>query len=138
MDKLQKFLLKLVYYIGVAHGLFSFTYNSTTQQFNVSKKLTYYNKLMATLSFVTFGLAIIYFIPQPLSETNLVIRLSLPLSLITIFLVICDSYLLMWIQKKEILHILNSALKLQKRVGLRNFNFIKFKAPLKKNYCLII
>lgn len=124
MNKLQKFILKLVYLIGVVHGLFTFTFNSTTQQFQLSKKLIYYNKLMTILSFIMFGLAIIYFLPNPLSETNLVIRLSQPLSLITVLVVVCDSYLVMCIKKREILRFLNSALKLQRDVGLRNFNYI--------------
>lgn len=124
MNQLQKFLLKLVYYIGAAHGLFSFNYNSSTQQFHSSKLLTYHNKLMMAISLILFALAIKYFFAASLSDNNLVIELSQPISLFTILVIICDSYLMMWINEKEILNILNSALKYQKD-GRMDMSFLK-------------
>lgn len=118
----SSYFILCVYYIGFIHGLFRFSYNSTTEQFEVTKKSRYFNDFMA---FFTVSLSVILFLIQDdsLAFRNLVIQVTGPMNFFSVSAILINIYMLLWLRNEDIVKMLNFALKLDKHSQQKKFEF---------------
>ena len=119
---LSNFFIRFGYYIGLLHGLFNFSYNSDLSEFQVSRKLKYYN-----IFFVLFcnilSVSLLFLQDPSLSFKNLVIQITGPINILSLNAVLSNIYLISWKKNKKIVDMSNLALKLNKLSTFQCFEF---------------
>ena len=114
--------LKFAYYFGVSLGIFTFTYNSSTKTFKLSKILQIYKKVIAITVLVL--ILLLCFMEKSMVPTdNMVIHIATPLNFFLLAAIVLNCYIFLSAKDQEIINMMNSGLKLKNDVGNDGANY---------------
>ena len=101
--------LKFVYYFGVFFGLFTFTFNLSTKNFELSKKLQIYNKVVATIILIVI-IRLSFSNKSTIPSDNMVIQIATPINFSLAAAILLNAYILLQSKEQEIVTIMNFGL----------------------------
>lgn len=111
--KKSSFYIISAFYIGIFHGIFRFSYNPTTKQFQVSKKMWHFSNLIAVIT-ISLSIGLFFMQDESLLFRNLVIQLTGPMNFFSLTAILINIFMISWLKNEEIVAMLNFGLELDK------------------------
>lgn len=109
MDKSSVCFLKTVYFLGVAYGIFTFSFNSTSKRFQLWKNVKIINNIILLMQAVC-AVGITYVYQTEMIFENMVIQISTPMNFLAMMLIVAYASIGVRLQERKVLELLNTAL----------------------------
>lgn len=120
MSKPTTRYLKIVYFVGIFYGFFTFSFNSSTKIFELSKKLQIYNKTVA-FGILLITVMISFTTKTTIPSDNMVIQISTPLNYFLGAGIVLNAYIFFQRNEHEIVKLMNYGLMINN--NRKNFEF---------------
>lgn len=116
------YYLKFAYYLGVFFGIFTFSINPTSKNFELSKKLQIYNRIIATIILIC-AIRLCFVRKDTIPIDNLVIQIATPLNFFLVAAILLNSYIIIQLNEQEVVNMMNFGLEIKNYVAKNEDQF---------------